>query len=375
MITEHTTRIETKQTSRNRIYQLVYQQGKISKPDIAKQLDISLPTVLQNVKILQNEGFLQEGETLESTGGRKAVAVTYAKNARYSIGIDITLSHIRVVIVNLAAEILTSCYIRKTFQDSVVYFSELGDLVEQLISDSKIEPCLILGVGFSIPGVISADCQLLIHSHVLNVSGLQCDQMKRYLPYPSTLCNDANAAAYAEIWSEHNHNNALYLALSNSVGGAVILENNLFHGESQRAGEFGHMTLVRDGLPCYCGRRGCMDSYCSAQVLSQHTSGDLDLFFKKLQAGNTMIQNIWNEYLGWLAVAIKNLTVSMDCPIVLGGYLGNYLEEYLDVLRQLVADISTFDRSEDYISVCKYQHDAAAVGSALLFIHPFIRQV
>ncbi|MGF6990725.1 putative NBD/HSP70 family sugar kinase [Lachnospiraceae bacterium PF1-21] len=375
MIYENIIKTENKQSNRNRIYQLVYLQGKISKPDIATQLGISLPTALQNVKELQAEGLLQEGSPLQSTGGRRAVAVTCTSNARYSIGIDITRNHVRIVIINLMAEIVSSLRIQKIFQNTTDYFSELGNLVDGLIKDSKINPELLLGVGFSVPGVISSDGLLLVYSHVLNVSGLQCSQMKRYLPFPAMLCNDANAAGYAEMWSDRNNSNALYLALSNSVGGAIILNNNLYRGENQRAGEFGHMTLVRDGLPCYCGRNGCMDSYCSAQVLSQHTDGNLDLFFQKLRDGDIKIQNVWKEYLEWLAMAINNLTVSLDCKVILGGYLGSYFEEYLNDLRRLTADISTFDADSEYINVCKYKHDAAAVGAALLFVRPFIEQI
>ncbi len=367
--------IDARHMNRNRVYRLVYDRGGISKPEIAQQLGISLPTAIQNVKMLQEDGLLLEGEALESTGGRKAVAVTCNANARYAIGIDITRNHIRIVVINLKAEIIFNNRIHAPFHNSSEYFSQLGDLINETVKENAIEPEKILGVGVSIPGILSADHQLLIHSHALNISGLECSRLMHSVPYPSVLCNDANAAGLAELWSDHANKNAVYLSLSNTVGGAIILGEDLYYGDSQRSGEFGHMTLVKDGLPCYCGKKGCLDTYCSAQVLSQHTNDSLDVFFEKLKDGDSNIKKIWDQYLGWLATAINNLTVFFDCKIILGGYLGSYLGDYIDDLQKLVSELTTFPGNERYATVCTHQMDAASVGAALLFVRPFIEQI
>ena len=110
------------QTNRNRVYQLVYQTGAISKPEIASRLGVSLPTAIQNVKILQQEGLLIEGEALESTGGRKATAVTFNKNAKFAIGTAIGKNHISFVLINLAAEIIESLRVEREFKNNPVYY-------------------------------------------------------------------------------------------------------------------------------------------------------------------------------------------------------------------------------------------------------------
>jgi len=375
MATNNKDKIDLRKVNRNRVYRLIYQEGAVSKPEIAQRLGISLPTAIQNVKLLQKEGFLQEGKSMESTGGRKAVAVTLTKNVRYSIGIDITRNHISAVIINLKAEVIASEQINRAFENATEYYADICNIMNQMINQSGIDPQCILGVGFSVPGIMSKDGQLLIYSHVLNVSGVLCAQFKQNLPYPAILCNDANAAGYAEIWSDRKNKNAVYLSLSNSVGGAVLLDEDLYYGKNQRAGEFGHMTLVSNGLPCYCGRKGCVDSYCSAQALSQHAGGNLRNFFERLKNGEENLRIVWQQYLGWLAVVINNLTISFDCNVILGGYLGEYLDEYLDDLRDMVLEMTTFAGNETYVSVCKYKQNAAAVGAALQFIRPFIENV
>jgi predicted NBD/HSP70 family sugar kinase len=364
-----------KQTNRNRIYQLVYQVGSISKPEIATRLGISLPTVIQNVKALQQEGLLQEGMVLESTGGRKARAVMYTKNARFSLGIDITRNHISIVLINLAAEIIESNKIEKIYENTPAYYQAVVRLIEQLVIVSGVREDTILGAGFSIPGILTRDGQMLIFSHVLQVSALQCSTISRGLPYPTVLSNDANAAGIAETWQCKFQENAVYLSLSDYVGGAIFFNNELYLGENQRGGEFGHVTLVRDGLPCYCGRRGCVDAYCSAQVLSRHTGGDLGIFFKKLKAGDASLQVVWEQYLLYLTTTVNNLVTPFDCKVILGGYLGEYMEDYIDQIRQSAAGVTTFLGNEGYITACTYKKEASAVGAALLYIRPFIKQL
>jgi len=366
---------DIRRVNRNRVYRLIYDQSEISRPEIAQLLGISLPTAIQNIKLLQEDGLIVDGDTMASTGGRKAISVTCVANARYAIGIDITLNEIKIVVINLKAEIVHSHYIQTPFQNTSEYYNFIEDTVNTMIKKEDIEPKKILGVGFSIPGILSDDHQLLIHSHILNISGLQCERMKHSLPYPATLCNDANAAGLSELWSGQANKNVVYLSLSNTVGGAIILGEKLYFGDSQRAGEFGHMTLVRNGLPCYCGKRGCLDAYCSAKVLSSYTDDNLDAFFKKLKNNDLKIKNIWTKYLEWLAVALNNLTSFFDCRIILGGYLGRFFDEYLEDLQKLLAKQTTFSGNENYVSICKYKMDAAAVGAALLYVRSFIEQI
>jgi predicted NBD/HSP70 family sugar kinase len=361
-----------KQTNCGRIYRLVYQTGSISRPEIALRLGISLPSVIQNVKHLQTDGLLEEGGLLKSSGGRKPAAVHLNKNARFAVGVDITRNHLSVVLINLAADIIDRRRVKQRYEDNAAYYRQIVGLIDEMIADAGIVSDKILGTGFSVPAILSEDGRLLVYSRVLNVPVLYCSTISRGLSYESVLCNDANAAGIAELWRRKDLDNAVYLSLSNTVGGAILLHNELYLGENQRGGEFGHSTLVRDGRPCYCGRRGCMDAYCSAEILSRHTDGCLSRFFEQLSSGDPAIAAVWEEYSGWLAVALNNIIVSFDCKVILGGYLGEYLEGRLDDLKRRVAALATFSGAEDYVTPCVYKKEASAVGAALLYVRSFI---
>ena len=100
------TNMEVKKKNRNRIYRYMCKAGTVSNPDIAYELKLSLPTVTQNTKELIKMGLIEEKGELESTGGRKAKALSITSNSKMAFGIDITRNHIGFLLTNLLGDIL-----------------------------------------------------------------------------------------------------------------------------------------------------------------------------------------------------------------------------------------------------------------------------
>lgn len=233
----------------------------------------------------------------------------------------------------------------------------------------------MLGVGISLPGILDRDEKTLVYSHALGLRGVPVEEFSRCIPFPCRFINDANAAGLAEIRGRENLHSLVYLSLSNSVGGSIFTGGSLYAGEHLRAGEFGHMTLVPDGRPCYCGKRGCVDAYCSAKVLSALTGGNLALFFDGLRAGDRTLQAAWDEYLAHLAVAVNNLRMIFDCDVIVGGYVGGFLSEFGAPLRELLAQHNTFEPDSSYLKFSRYQLESSALGAALVHIESFIQSL
>ena len=324
---------EVKRQNRKNVFRIIYQHGKISKQEIAGKLNLSLPTVSQNLAELSNEGLIYENGSFESTGGRKAKGISCNMGAKLAIGLDITRGHISGVLVDLSGEVLYSVRQRFCYEASPAYYRNIQKLVKQIIDEGKAKPEAILGVGISAPGIIGADHRTITYAPVVDVKYL-FDVLKDYLTYPYALINDAKAGGFAEHWYSSHAENMVYLSLSNSVGGAVFMKNDLYYGDQHLSGEIGHMTLVIDGKPCYCGKKGCVDSYCSAQVLANFAGGDLKRFFELVDEGDSVCVREWETYLNYLSVVINNLRNCLDCEVILGGYVGSYMEKHIDGLRK-----------------------------------------
>lgn len=369
------TNMEVKRNNRNRIFRYICKHGTVSNPDISYELKMSLPTVTQITKELIETGLVEEIGELRSTGGRRAKALAVAANTRQAVGLDITKNHISLVLVNLTGEILRYERFFQPYTAGEDYYREVNKRLECFLDESGSQRESILGIGISFPGIIDLNREMITDSHVLEIKSLPFDSVSRFFGYPCYFLNDANAGAYAEGIQEEGANRFFYLSLSNTVGGAVFSNGGLEQGKNFRCGEVGHMTIIPDGKDCYCGKQGCLDAYCSAKCLSELTDGKLEKFFKCLEQGEKDMIDIWDKYSTYLAIAVNNIHMVLDCDIVLGGYVGSYIETHIRDIQDKVSGRNTFEEGSTFVKVCNYKVEAAAVGAALKVIETFIEQV
>lgn len=362
--------MEKKSLTRYKILNYMMNQGNTSKAELAKKLDLSMPTVLTNVNELVERGIIEEVGILESTGGRKARSIGLRADFAYAVGIDITANHLGMVLVNLRGEVIKWERIRLTFAPDVTYCSQIGDHIRSFCRDT--EESRILGVGVSLPGIINKEEHLLVKSHALKLENYSLKVMESFLPYKAFFENDANAAMLAE--NPKQLANAVYLSLNNTLGGAICMNGVLFTGRNQKAGEFGHMLLMPGGRRCYCGKAGCADAYCAASVLTEGNSRSLDAFMESV-GKDEKSDAMWQEYLENLAMLISNVRMAFDTDIILGGDVGGYLLGYMVELGQKIFKYNLFDKDLSYLKNCSYQREASAVGVAKYFFRELIEQI
>ena len=147
-----------KDSNRKQILQLLYKRREMTKQEISKELEISIPTVTNNINTLIEEGILQEAGVAESTGGRKPVIVKFIPNSRYSFGVDFSLNLIRVVLTNLDSEIIyeTSFPIHG-FTNIAEVMKKIEAIMKCALRDKQIPLKSVLGIGFSLPGTVNEE--------------------------------------------------------------------------------------------------------------------------------------------------------------------------------------------------------------------------
>lgn len=362
--------------NKSKITRFILQKQQTSKAEVAKCLGLSMPTVLQNIKKLMEENIVVEVGEYDSTGGRKAKSLAVNRSIAYSLGIDLTAEYINLVLVDLTGALIFHEKKRRHFSFDLEYFVGVVDEVNAFIAKASIERNKILGVGISLPGIVDNENQILLKSHALGLENVSLKMLAQAMSYPVYFENDANAAIMAELKDQRN--DMIYLSLSNTVGGAVFMNGSLFRGDNQKAGEFGHMILVPEGRPCYCGKKGCVDAYCSALRLSEKTGGSLEQFMTLLEQDDSergVVLDLWENYLNDLAITIANLRMVYDMDIILGGYVGQYLEKYMMELRRKVMSYNLFDSDVSYLKTCSYYREASAVGVTGYFIEKYIEEL
>lgn len=370
-----TANMEIKKFNHTNIFQYLRRNDGMTKQDLVSSLQLCLPTVTQNINELQDEGLVAESGSLGNTGGRRAKTYDIVKDARVSIGLDITRNHITVVMVDLTGGVMSRTRVRRRFQRADEYYRYLGTLVERALSDAELSKECVLGVGIGVPGLVTADHQSVFYGEIMNFTGATCAEFSKYIPYPTALFNDANAAGLAESWTTSGEVSAFYLMLSNNVGGSVVIGGQVYAGQNLRSGEVGHITIVPGGRACYCGQHGCVDAYLAATELSSLTDGNLAAFFDLLKNRDKKAVATWKQYLDHLSITVNNLNMLFDCPVILGGYVGEYIGDYMDEVRERARALHSFSKDADYLTVCAYKTEAIAAGAALYFITRFVDSI
>ena len=159
----------------------------------------------------------------------------------------ITANHLEMVLVNLGYEIEHLKRVRLKFSPDIDYSVKIAGQVQQFLKECKTEKD-ILGIGIAIPGIIDQNEKTVLKSHALQVENYSLRFLEQALGFPVYFENDANSAMLAE--DTQKYNNAIYLSLNHTLGGAFCIDGKLFRGQNQKAGEFGHMILIPGGDRC-----------------------------------------------------------------------------------------------------------------------------
>lgn len=367
---------ELRKQNRNRVFRYIYSsETPVTKQDVAQNLNLSLPTVGQNLKELQEAGLLETQGTFDSTGGRKPRAIGVASSVKYSVGIMLSMYHIHMVCIDLRAKVVAQKALERDFEDSEAYFQYIGDALERFLDENQLERERLLGVGIAVPGIPDEQQGIITLSRTLSSKDISITKLTEHISYECFVENDANAGGVAEWWNHQEHENMVYLSIQRGVGGAVLLDGVRYMGHHHHSGEFGHMCIVPGGQRCLCGRRGCLEAYCSTARISTDLGITREAFFEGLETGNAEYQKLWSDYLDHLAIGINNIRMVLDCDIILGGVLAHFMSPYLEDLRLRLRSISPFETTGDYLKLSRYLNWSTCVGVALHFIADFIENI
>lgn len=365
---------EIKSMNRIKVARYMLDKKKASRQELASALGFSFPTVFQIVNDLIDRDFLCEAGEYGSTGGRKAKILTLREGSYCVAGAELSKHHIHMVLLDLSGKILANSRVRCLFENSLSYDIRFSEIVMEFLRQNGIEEDRnghLLGIGISVPGTIDPASGLLRQSLTLGVTDLSLQRLSQRLPYPVCFGHNAKSAALAE--STDKNQNMVYISLSDTVGGGAFINGTSYAGDRFKAGLFGHMIIVPHGKKCYCGKRGCLNAYCSARALSEDSAMPLEQFFGELEAGNPACQKLWNSYLDRLSIAVSNLRTIFDCEIIIGGDISPYLAKYMDILEERVLKNIIFEHDMSFVKLGKYSREVFAIGAAKLMLETSIQ--
>lgn len=171
---------------------------------------------------------------------------------------------------------------------------------------------------------------------------------------PAWLENDASLAALAEQrhGAARGTRSTFYMTISTGIGGGAVFDNRLYRGAAGNGGEFGHITVVRGGRQCLCGRRGCLEAYASGTsigvraneliddgslptgLLPGATAADVS---SAALSGDPLATTVWAETMDLLGQAVTDLVNIVEPEVVvLGGGVTRSGAQVLDPVARAV---------------------------------------
>jgi len=187
----------------------------------------------------------------------------------YRLGIDLGGTKIEAILIDNQFQVIERKRVPTMRDDGYsAILKRIIDLAKDMINTADIDG----PIGICTPGAIEPKTGLLKNSNTVCLIGqpIQKD-MEKELKIPVLMENDANCFALAEatIGAAKKYNVVFGVILGTGCGGGISIHKNIHRGANRIAGEWGHHTLYPDGRDCYCGNKGCTESYISGTALEK----------------------------------------------------------------------------------------------------------
>jgi len=364
----------------NLLIELVRQMGPISRADLARQSELSAPTVSAIVGELLQRGIFSEVALAPSSGGRPPVLLQLDPKAGYVVGIKLRGDGLTTVVCDLETNVAAAAEVAAEFVAAPdTALAAIEKSVRQVLREARIARSKVLGIGIGLSGLIDSARGSCRFSHLLDWADVPlADPLWQRLRLPVWVDNDVNTLAVAEKWSGEGvaARNFITLTVGRGIGVGIVVDRTLYRGTLGAAGEFGHMIIDPAGPPCECGRAGCLEALVGEAALVREASAALGRDISPAElvalagAGDLAVTRVLRAAGERLGLAVANLVTLLNPELLIvsgeGTVLGApFLAPMVETVRT-----STFGGLGDELSIKIQQwgNEAWAVGAATLVL-------
>lgn len=311
-----------------------------------------------------------------------------------NIGVDLGGTTIKMALIDDTGNMIDKWVIAtNTIDNGSHIVTDISDSIIKKLAWLNLDISEVRGIGMGAPGFIDMDTGFVYKAVNIGWENYPLkNELEQSTGLPVIVENDANMAALGEMWlgAGQGARNLICVTLGTGVGSGIILDGDILHGASGMAGEIGHMTVVtKNGAPCNCGKKGCLETVSSAtgirrlalDALDYNDSDSIlrDMFEKK---GDISAEDVFNctakgdplssavaekasYYLGYALGAIS-MVINPE-KIVIGGGVSHAGDALLDPVKKYFKKYSLPRVYQNCaISTARLGNDAGVIGGAWL---------
>lgn len=360
-------------------------------PDLAKDIDLSIPTVTKFVMELVEEGYIVNYGKQETSEGRPPNLYGLNPDSAYMVGVDIKASCLNIGLMNFTGDMIDiqmgiKCRLENTLEGLEELTCHICNFVEkhQNIREK------ILQVGVNISGRVNPEEGYSFSMFNFEERPL-AEILTEKIGIPVSIDNDTRAMAYGELLKGvvKGEKDVVFINLSWGLGSAFIIDGKIYTGRSGFSGEFGHFNVFDNEIICRCGKKGCLETEVSGSALhrilcERVKNGQTSILSKRILTGDApltleeiveatnredilcieLVEEIGRKLGRYLAGLINLFNPEL---VVIGGTLALTEDNILQPIKTAIRKYSLNLVSKDSaVVLSKLQAKAGVVGACLL---------
>jgi predicted NBD/HSP70 family sugar kinase len=358
-----------------------------------------MPAVMDIVGMLIEEGLVREVGVGPSSGGRRPMLIEVVPEAYCAIGVEVGARTIRAVVTDLHAVVKQRVHASSEMVHGPdALLSQLHDVLDQTLRQHTQGFGNILGVGLALPApILRSTAQSFSPPSYPGWGAIKLGNwVASQFDVPVIVENDAKAAALGEsLYGAGRGVRTMFCVIAHrGVGGAAIIDGDLYRGADGGAGEIGHMLIDPAGPQCGCGRYGCLEAFVGRAAIADRAvralklAGYSDLNGRPLAAvstehvveaglaGHTVARDVLAETGRYLGVGVANI-VNLFNPelVVIGGATMQAGDLILQQVKQ-IAGQRALPSLGDHVRIVPSElgQDVSAIGAAALVLRELFVQ-
>jgi predicted NBD/HSP70 family sugar kinase len=326
--------------------------GTTTIPDLAKELDLSVPTVTKIIAEMCEDGYINTYGKLDTQGGRRPILYGLNPDSGYFLGVDIKSDTVNIALSNFNGEIIEQDFgiALSSAQTSPEALDELCIHVNTFIDNCGIARNKILYACVNISGRVNPSTGYSFSRYNFSESPLS-EIFAEKIGCATCIENDTRAMTYGEFLqgSVNGEKNIIFVNLSWGVGIGIVIDGKIYEGKSGFAGEFGHINVFNNEILCHCGKKGCLETEVSGsalhrEVLKNIANGKTSVLSPKVDSGEEIT-------LGDIIDAINNEDIlCIELIEELGQKLGRNIASLINIFNPEIVIIGgSLSAAKDYI--------------------------
>lgn len=279
MSTTHLSYTAPKENSRISTLRLLFACSTLSRTEIAAALNITTAAVTITTKSLLDTGIVipceetPQNENNQHRAGRKQSLLTVDPGWKYVLAIEIFTDAVILAVTDLFGTTIAkkNCPAPQPYCDVKKLCSDISKDCFELLSSCGIPHEKLLGAGVSLQGAVDHIHGIAISPYSMNGPVPFKEYFTKELNMPVAVESNVCSVLQSELTFRNriqHHDNLLLLKWGPGVGSAMAIGGSIYKGYKFQSPEIGHNTFSSGkGIRCRCGRRGCLETVISEQVL------------------------------------------------------------------------------------------------------------